>query len=182
MPARPQLIECRHAGDGRLIYAVACGAETLPPVRARDLDAAWEAARAAAAEGVYGPVRQFRFGADRSTDLLLGDADACCWAAAVDAIRPLTRPEGLSLLLRLLGLIDAIARWASPLCRFARDGAELHPLLLQAAALTPLTPEGRLAENSLRAHLAVLPQARPAGSPPEPDRKPCARSTPPLSC
>ena len=186
MSARPNLIRCRHTRDGRLVYAVACRPDALLPVRARDLDAAWDAAREAAAGGVYGPVRQFRFGGAQvgpsGIDLLLGDADACCWAAAVDAIRPLTQPEGLSLLLRLLGLIDAIARWAAPLCRFARDGAELHPMLLEAAALTPLTPEGRLAENSLRAHLAILPQARPSGGAPARDRKPCASSTPPLSC
>jgi hypothetical protein len=144
---------------GALTYVVDAPPEALPPVRGRDLERAWYAARDAAMAEHWGAARGFRFRrADGSfTDLALADRDACCWAAAVDSIAGLSSAYGLSLCLRLLALVDLLAhaRWATPLCRLARDGAELHPSLLRAAAATPLTAEARFDEGGFRSRLAA---------------------------
>jgi hypothetical protein len=157
---------------GALTYVVDAPPEALPPVRGRDLERAWYAAREAAMAATWGAVRGFRFRRpDGSfTELALADRDACCWAAAVDQIAGLTSSYGLSLCLRLLALVDLLARarWAVPLCRLERDGADLHPSLLHAAAATPLTAEARFDEGGFRSRLipslVELPAALPAGS------------------
>jgi hypothetical protein len=69
---------------------------------------------------------------------------------------------GLSLCLRLLALVDLIARapWAAGFCvlgRGRRGTAELHPALLRAASSPPLTAEARFDESCFRARLAALP-------------------------
>ena len=69
--------------------------------------------------------------------------------------------SGLSLCLRLLALIDLLARapWARSLFHLARDGAEFHPALLRAAASQPLTREARQHANTsviLRAFEAFM--------------------------
>jgi hypothetical protein len=58
--------------------------------------------------------------------------------------------------LRLLALVDLLARvrWADSLCVLQRDGAELHPSLLRAAATAPLTAEARFDETAFRSQLA----------------------------
>src|SRR5258708_11322450 len=83
-PARA--VQVGATADGTLTYLVALPPEALPPVRLRDLAAAWDAARSAAITASWGTVRLFRFRrADGSvTDLALADPDACCWAGAVD--------------------------------------------------------------------------------------------------
>jgi hypothetical protein len=158
--------------DGTLTYLVDAPPEALPPVRGRDLERAWYAAREAAMATTWGAVRGFRFRrADGSfTNLALADRDACCWAAAVDSMAGLKSSYGLSLCLRLLALVDLLARakWAAPLCRLERDGADLHPSLLQAAAATPLTAEARFDEGGFRARLIPSLAGRPvqaAGTP-----------------
>jgi len=156
---------------GALTYVVDAPPEALPAVRGRDLERAWYAAREAAMAATWGSVRGFRFRRpDGSfTDLALADRDACCWAAAVDSIAGLRSSYGLSLCLRLLALVDLLARarWAAPLCRLERDGADLHPSLLLAAAATPLTAEARFDEGGFRGRLtprrAAAPAAQPAG-------------------
>lgn len=156
---------------GALTYVVDAPPEALPPVRGRDLERAWYAAREAAMAASWGAVRGFRFRRpDGSfTDLALADRDACCWAAAVDSIAGLRSSYGLSLCLRLLALVDLLARarWAAPLCRLERDGADLHPSLLHAAAATPLTAEARFDEGGFRSRLtpllAEVPAKQPAG-------------------
>jgi hypothetical protein len=160
------------APDGSVTYLVDVPPEALPPVTRRDLERAWYAAREAAMATTWGAIRGFRFRrADGSfTNLALADRDACCWAAAVDSIAGLKSSYGLSLCLRLLALVDLLARasWAAPLCRLERDGADLHPSLLRAAAVTPLTAEARFDESGFRAHLTpslVEPSAQPAGTP-----------------
>jgi hypothetical protein len=157
-------VEC--VAGGALSYLVDAPPEALPPVRGRDLERAWYAARDAAMAASWGVRRGFRFlRADGSfTDLALADRDACCWAAAVDQIAGLTSSYGLSLCLRLLALVDLLARasWAAPLCRLERDGADLHPSLLRAAASTPLTAEARFDEGGFRARLTAVPVALPA--------------------
>ena len=89
-------------------------------------------------------------------DLALADRDACCWADAVDGTVGMRNSYGLSVCLRLLALVDLLARvrWADSLCLLQRDGAELHPSLLRAAASSPLTAEARFDETSFRGRLA----------------------------
>ena len=146
--------------DGSTTYLVDMPPEALPPVLRRDLERAWYAARGAAQAQRWGVIRGLRFRrADGShTDLALADADACCWADAVDITVGMGTSYGLSLCLRLLALVDLLAhaRWADPLCRLEHDGADLHPSLLRTAATTPLTAEARFDEPSFRAKLAPL--------------------------
>ena len=76
--------------------------------------------------------------------------------AAVDGTVGLRNSYGLSVCLRLLALVDLLARvrWADPLCLLRRDGADLHPSLLGAAASMPLTAEARFDEFGFRSRLA----------------------------
>lgn len=147
--------------NGAVTYLVNTPPEDLPPVRGRDLERAWYAARGAALAAAWGVARGFRFRRrDGSfTELALADRDACCWASAVDGIAGLTTAYGLSLCLRLLALVDLLGRasWAVPLCRLERDGADLHPALLRAAAVAPLTAEARFDEAGFQRNLTSLP-------------------------
>jgi hypothetical protein len=161
------------APDGTVTYLVAIAPEALPPVRSRDLAAAWDAARGAAiAAGrdgtTWGSARLFRFSRDDGTctDLALADPDACCWAGAIDGTVGMHTSYGLSLCLRLLALIDLLARasWARGFFALRRDGAEIDPTLLQTAATVPLNCEARFDEPGFRARVAV--PYLPSGSPP----------------
>jgi hypothetical protein len=144
--------------DGFMTYLVDLPPEALPSVGRRDLERAWYAAREAALAERPGTVRGFRFNRpDGShTDLALADRDARCWVAAVDRTVGLAHAPGLSLCLRLLALIDLLARapWARSLFHLARDGAEFHPALLKAAASQPLTRDARFDEAGFRARLS----------------------------
>lgn len=135
-------------------------------MRGRDLERAWYAAREAAIAADWGVTRGFRFrGADGSVvDLALADRDAACWAGAVDGTVGLSSSYGLSVCLRLLALVDLLARadWAAPFCRLEPDGAELDGTLLRAAAAAPLNADLRFEEAPFRARLD-----RPALAPPE---------------
>jgi hypothetical protein len=55
-------------------------------------------------------------------------------------------------------LVDLLARvrWADSLCLLQRDGAELNPSLLRAAASEPLTADARFDEAGFRSRLARL--------------------------
>jgi hypothetical protein len=144
--------------DGLMTYLVDLPPEALPSVCKRDLERAWYAAREAAIAEHHGAVRGFRFNRpDGSyTDLALADRDAQCWVGAVDRTVGIAHASGLSLCLRLLALIDLLARapWARPLFHLARDGAEFHPALLRAAASQPLTREARFDEAGFQARLS----------------------------
>lgn len=144
--------------DGSLTYLVDLPPEDLPPVHRRDLERAWYAARDAALAERWGVVRGFRFRRDDGSyaDVALGDRDACCWAAAVDLTVGMRNSYGLSVCLRLLALVDLLARerWTDSLFVLNRDGAELHPMLLRAAASTPLTAEVRFDEAGFRHRLS----------------------------
>ena len=176
MDAHPSPIRVGLAEDGTLTYLIEQSPEALPPVLGRDLAAAWDASRAAALGAAWGAGRLFRFRrADGgTTDLALHDPDARCWAGAVDRTVGIGTCYGLSLCLRLLALIDLLARapWTSGLVVLDRAGAELHPALLRAAAAERLTAEARFDETRLRAGLAGLPAPhrpvpeRPAPTPP----------------
>jgi hypothetical protein len=141
--------------DGSLTYFVELPPEDLPPVHRRDLERAWYAARDAALAQRWGVARFFRFQRPDGSygDLALADRDACCW---VDGMVGLRNSYGLSLCLRLLALVDLLARvrWADSLCLLQRDGADLHPSLLRTAANAPLTPEARFDEAGFRLRLA----------------------------
>jgi hypothetical protein len=143
-------IQVGTAADGTLTYLVDLPPEAMPPVRQRDIDLVWDAARQRAVRADWGAARLFRFRrADGScTDLALADADACCWASAVDSSVGMQTSYGMSLCLRLLALVDLLtqARWADAFCTLRRDGAQLHPALLNAAAQAPLTADARAAE------------------------------------
>jgi len=144
--------------DGLMTYLIDLPPEALPSVCKRDLERAWYAAREAALAERQGAVRGFRFTRpDGShTDLALADRDARCWVGAVDQTVGIANTLGLSLCLRLLALIDLLARapWARSLFHLARDGAEFHPALLRAAASQPLTRDARFDEAGFRSKLA----------------------------
>jgi hypothetical protein len=139
-------IEVAAASDGSLLYAVSGPPSALPAVRGRDLMACWAAARRLADAGQWGMVRRFRFMAEGGPiDLALADADACCWAEAVDARAGLHTRYGLSLCLRLLALVELLTRSARARALVAFDDgeAELHPSLVAAAASCPLGADAR---------------------------------------
>jgi hypothetical protein len=154
----PALVHVGAGPDGSLTYLVGTSPEELPSVHRRDLERAWYAARDAALAQRWGVARFFRFQRDDGSygDLALADRDACCWADAVDGTVGMRNSYGLSVCLRLLALVDLLARvrWADSLCLLQRDGAELHPSLLRAAASSPLTAEARFDETRFRGRLA----------------------------
>ena len=127
-------------------------------MRARDLDAAWQRARAAAIQEHWGDMRLFRFRRDdgQDLDLALADPDAACWAAAADRVATLASEYGLSLCLRLLALVALMARagWAKSYFTLRRDGADIAPALLTAAATTALTRDALFDADALRTRLA----------------------------
>jgi hypothetical protein len=153
----PPSVHVGVAPDGSLTYLVDLPPEDLPPVHKRDLERAWHAARDAALAQRWGATRGFRFRRADGThaDLALADRDACCWAGAVDGTVGLRNSYGLSVCLRLLALVDLLARvrWTESLCLLRRDGAELDPVLLRAAATTPLTQDARFDETGFRSRL-----------------------------
>jgi hypothetical protein len=172
---RARAIRVGAAPDGTLTYLVEMPPEALPPVRQRDLSAAWEAARALAIEAGndvagggarWGVARLFRFRrADGThTDLALADPDACCWAGAVDGTIGIHTSYGLSICLRLLALVDLLARasWAASWFSLNRDGADIHPTVLRAAAQSPLTAEARFDESGFRAQVLSRSLAAPS--------------------
>ncbi|MBR0678999.1 hypothetical protein GXW74_00735 [Roseomonas eburnea] len=140
--------------------------EALPAVAPRDLEAAWEQARAAAAAERWGAPRRLLFQRRDGSpqELLLADADAACWAEAVDARHDLGTLSGLSLCLRLLALVEVMtrARWLAGLYSLTAEGIELHPALLRAAAAMPLDAAARFDERDLR---RLLSRPIPSGVP-----------------
>jgi hypothetical protein len=179
-PEQSPSVRVGHSEDGTTTYVVSQSPETLPAVRGRDLQAAWEAARQAAIAANWGAPRAFRFRRDDGTvtDLALADRDARCWANAVDRMAGMGTSYGISIFLRLLALVDLLARasWTAGLVHLARDGADLHPLLLRAAATVALTGDARFDAEAFRARLGPLatdfalkapaPVAQLAGAPP----------------
>ncbi|MFC7552103.1 hypothetical protein ACFQU7_07350 [Pseudoroseomonas wenyumeiae] len=95
--------------------------------------------------------------------LALADADAACWAEAVDRLAGLDTLPGLALCLRLLALVDLLgrARWMGGLFAIGRDGIEIHPALLAAAATQGLDVAGRFDESEMKRLLS----GRIAGAP-----------------
>ena len=105
-------------------------------MRRRDLERAWYAARDAALAQHWGVNRFFRFERHDGSygDLALADRDACCWADAVDGTIGLRNSYGLAVCLRLLALVDLLARarWAT---RSACSGATAQSCIPLCSAL-----------------------------------------------
>ena len=149
---------------GEVLHLVSAPPSCLPTVTKRDLEQAWEAARA----GETAPPRFFRFASADGppVELLLQDRDAAAWAEAVERSAGLSTPYGISICLRLLALVAlmAEAKWARGWFALRRDGAQIRPELWHAAALAPLNDSGGFDETGLR---ALLPEQRdrlrPAG-------------------
>lgn len=159
-PIKPP-VEVAARQDGAVIYRMDTPPEGLPAVRSRDLAAAWDAARDAARQAEWGTATHFLFHRTdgTSTELALSDRDARCWANAVNRVAKLYTLYGVSLCLRLLALIDLLARarWAAGLLAFEAGLVRLHPALLRLAAASPLSTEGLFDEQSFHASLASLP-------------------------
>jgi hypothetical protein len=143
---------------GEILHLIPYLPEALPAVTKRDLEQAWEVARSAALSTpspVAAKVHGFRFVKSEAPplDLLLTDSDAANWAGAIDSVASLSTAYGISVCLRLMALIELMGRaaWVRKWFSLNRAGVEFHPALLQAAALSPLTPAGGFAETTLRA-------------------------------
>lgn len=161
----PPAVRVGAGPDGAFTYLVAMPPEALPAVHRRDIESAWNAAHGAAAASRWGAARAFRFrrGDGTVTDLALEDDDARCWADAVDGTVGMGTSYGVSLCLRLLALVDLLARaaWTRGLYAVAHDGTEFHPALLEAAANEPLDSDARFDEQRFRARLG---RPLPAGA------------------
>jgi hypothetical protein len=152
--------------DGEILHLVPYLPAALPAVTKRDLEQAWETARLAAlAPPKPAATHAFRFLQESAPplDLVITDTDAASWAAAIDRLANLSTAHGISICLRLLALFQLMATqlWVRNWFTLSRAGLEFHPALLQAAALTPLTPTGAFAETTLQ---ALLPAETPGGS------------------
>ncbi len=156
-----QRIGTEYGPSGEVLHLIPFSPADLPNVSGAHLERAWEAAHAAAGDARpwRPPTRHgFRFrqkGAE-PLDLLLADRDAASWADGVRTVADLSSAYGISLCLRLLALVAlmASATWLRPWFSLG-GGIEIHPALLRAAALAPLTATGAFAETHLR---ALLPE------------------------
>ncbi len=165
--ARDNPIRVAVSADGSLSYAIAVPPESLPAVTPTALLGAWDAARARAHQGGWGPPRELLFRrADGSAErLAIADRDARSWAEAVDRRADLSTLGGLALCLRLLALVDVMGRsaWLAGLFTVTAEGVELHPALLRAAATMPLDSVARFDAEALRGLLSrALPARMPA--------------------
>jgi len=157
-------IRTEYGPAGEILHLVPYTPEALPPVTKRDLEQAWDAARADSLKpgrrAIDAQTRLIRFAAAAQPplDLALTDRDAASWATAIDGVADMTTPHGISTCLRLLALIELMGRsvWTRKWFSLSRAGLEFHPALLQAAALSPLTATGGFAETALRALLPRL--------------------------
>lgn len=134
----------------------------MPAVSPVALSLAWDAARDAAAAEHWGPHRTLLF--QDGPAMALADADAACWAEAVDRMAGLETLSGLSLCLRLLALVDLLARarWMRGLYAISAEGIELHPALLTAAATEGLDAAGRFDETGMKRLLSHRIAGTPA--------------------
>jgi hypothetical protein len=140
--------------SGALRHEIGLPASALPAVRPAALESAWEAARASAEAGLWGPARLIAF--EDGVEIALTDADAACWAEAMAQRQGMASVGDLALCLRLLALVEVLgrAKWLRGMFTIGADGAEFHPALLAAAARAPLDQTGRFEDGALRAMLA----------------------------
>jgi hypothetical protein len=143
---------------GEVLHVLAMPPQALPAVTKRDVELAWEAAQAGTARRP--PPRGFRFTPPEgaSVQLMLNDHDAAAWAVAVDKVADISTAYGISLCLRLLALVELMSRavWLRPWFSLGRGGMDMHPALLQAAALLPLNDAAGFDESGLHALLPPL--------------------------
>jgi hypothetical protein len=154
------------AEDGTLTYLIDHPPSDLPAVGGGGRPGAL--ARDAAHRAAWSVGRAFRFRTQDGgwTDLALHDADARCWAGAVDRAVGMQTAYGLSVCLRLLALIEFLARtpWTAGLIDLSHE-AELHPALLRLAAEARLTDDATFDEHGFKKTLQTLPAtARPSGA------------------
>lgn len=147
---------------GEVLHQLDQPASSLPAVSKRDLEQALEAAH----NGLKAaPARGFRFAAPPAplVELMLADPDAAAWAVAVEHTAGLDTLHGVSVCLRLLGLVALLAdtAWARSWLARGADGVHIHPQLLRAAALVPLNEAGGFDETALR---ALLPHTQARGA------------------
>jgi hypothetical protein len=165
MPA--PAIRVAETPEGGRAYAVPCPPEALPAVAPAALLAAWRAAHDRARAGGRGPPRTLLFARDgvRPSRLELADPDARAWAETVDRLSDLSTLGGLALCLRLLALVEVMAREKrlDPWYALDAGGIELHPALLAAAARLPLDAGARFDAEALRGLLSRGLAARPPG-------------------
>ena len=149
--------------DGAMTYLVDFAPDSVPCVRWADLERAWDAAHEDAARGRKGLARAllFRGGEAGPMRLALTDRDARCWAGAVDRLLGMNHAYGVAVCLRLLALVELVARAPSlaALCGLAHGRAELHPALLRAAATCRLDSDARLVEGEVQDSLGALAPA-----------------------
>lgn len=149
--------------DGSLLYLVELPPEAMPVVQASDLARAWQAARLAAHAAHWGSARAllFRRAGGELARMSLADDEARCWAGAVDRLIGLDHVYGLAVCLRLLGLVELLARapWLAGLYDLDGGEAALHPALLGAAASCRLDSDARLVEGDVRDRLGRLAPA-----------------------
>lgn len=136
-----------------------------------DLRQAWRAAHVAAEVGltmapgdIEGVGFRHRNGAE--SRFVFSDLDAACWAAAVDRTYDLTTTKGVSLLFRLLALIElmADAPWLRPFYSLTeKDGAALAPALLAAAASEPLNTAAAFDLQKFKAAMGLGREAQIPG-------------------
>jgi hypothetical protein len=101
--------------------------------------------------------------AGHETCFMFADLDAACWAAAVNRIYGLDTENGISLLFRLLALIEIMseARWLQPYFSLGgKDGATLHPKLLAAAASEPLSGAGQFDLAAFKAAMCLSEETK----------------------
>jgi hypothetical protein len=134
-----------------------------------DLRRAWQVARSEAETGAaVSPIDRigisFRNRHGHVTNFLFDDLDAACWAAAVDRVYGLDTVNGVSVLFRLLALIELMAEagWLRPYFTLdVRAGASLHPALLATAASEPLLPTAKFDAGRFRLAMGLGAEKKP---------------------
>ena len=154
----PRTIRVAQTETGAIAYLVPVPPEGLPAVAPGDLLRAWNVARHGAVLSQWGAPRFLRFaqrGEREPTEIAIADPDAGAWTEAIDRVFGLHTLTGLSLCLRLLALIEVLARAArlEPFFDVTPEGVDLHPSLLAAAAALPLDAAARFDEAALMERL-----------------------------
>jgi hypothetical protein len=147
------LVKRESRPGGAILHILPAAASALPAVTRQDLERAWAAAGAPLPAGSF--VFRFEAAGAAPVELALHDADAASWAAVVAQTVGLGTGYGVSLCLRLLGLVALLAHasWARPWFAVSRQGTEIDAALFQAVAMAPLTEAGGFDEPALRALL-----------------------------
>ncbi|HQT45926.1 MAG: hypothetical protein B7X08_02885 [Acidocella sp. 20-63-7] len=155
-------VESLSGPAGAVLHRVGALPSAMPGVTRRDLEAAWEAARALPASP---PLRCFQFVSPSGppVELVLEDKDAAAWAEAVERSAGLESAHGVSVCLRLLALVALMAQggWVREWFLLTRGGIDIRPELFAAAARTSLTDSASFDETALR---ALLPQTQIRGA------------------